>query len=149
MFHKIKSIKPLHNYKLLVQFTEGVTKEYDVRPLFERWPAFRALEDIPALFDTVCVDVGGYGAVWNDDVDLSCNELWENGKLVSTPFDGLLSFADATDLWMLSESTLRKAVEYGKLIPSVDVQKYGKQWIVTKDAMRREYGEPKLNSPSE
>ena len=59
------------------------------------------------------------------------------------PFDGLLSFAEATSLWGLNESTLRKAVVYGKLVQDVDCKKFGKQWVVTKEAMIREYGEPK------
>ena len=54
-----------------------------------------------------------------------------------------MSFADATELWGLSESALRKAVSYGKIVSGVDARKYGKQWIVTKEAMEREYGEPK------
>ncbi|HAX51031.1 MAG TPA: DUF2442 domain-containing protein, partial [Lachnospiraceae bacterium] len=86
---------------------------------------------------------GGYGISWNDDVDLECEELWDNGKTVATPFDNLLSFRDATDLWNLNESTLRKAIQYGKLVNGVDVQKFGKQWIITRSAMQREYGEPK------
>ena len=56
---------------------------------------------------------------------------------MSTPFDGLLSSKQATDAWGLSESALRKAISYGKLIDGVDAKKYGKQWIVTEDAMRR------------
>lgn len=60
-----------------------------------------------------------------------------------SPFEGLLSFGEATSLWGLNESTLRKAVAYGKLIPDIDCKKFGKQWIVTKTAMIREYGEPK------
>ncbi|MCQ2799394.1 MAG: DUF2442 domain-containing protein, partial [Bacilli bacterium] len=43
-------------------------------------------------------------------------------------------------LWNLNESTLRKAVSYGKLIDGIDVSKYGKQWVVTMKAMEREYG---------
>jgi hypothetical protein len=63
-------------------------------------------------------------------------------------FDGLLSFKDATDRWGLNESTLRKAVSYGKLVDGVDVKKFGKQWIVTIEAMEREYGKPdKVNAP--
>ena len=50
--------------------------------------------------------------------------------------------ADATGLWGLSESALRKAVEYRKLTVGVDVQKFGKQWVVTRSAMEREYGRP-------
>ena len=37
---------------------------------------------------------------------------------VKTPFDGLMSFSDASELWGLSESTLRKAVAYGKRKPA-------------------------------
>lgn len=62
---------------------------------------------------------------------------------MSTPFDGLLSSKQATDAWGLSESALRKAISYGKLVDGVDAKKYGKQWIVTEDAMLREYGNPK------
>lgn len=47
-------------------------------------------------------------------------------------------------LWSLNESTLRKAISYGKLIEGVDVCKFGKQWVVSAKAMRREYGEPSV-----
>ncbi|WP_273061703.1 helix-turn-helix domain-containing protein [Lancefieldella rimae] len=76
------------------------------------------------------------------DLDLSCDELWENGTEVVTPFDGLISFSDASELWGLSESTLRKAVSYGEIFPGLDARKYGKQWIINYDAMLREYGNP-------
>ena len=143
MFHKVKSVRPLADYKLLAQFAEGAVREYDVKPLFEKWPAFRDLKNIPGLFETVRVDAGGYGIVWNDDLDLACDELWCNGKPVRTAFDGLLSFGDATSLWGLNESTLRKAIAYGKLADGIDARKFGKQWVITESAMRREYGEPK------
>ncbi len=138
MFHKIKNVFALPEYKLSVQFAEGITKIYDVKPLMERIPIFAEIND--AEFACVTVDVGGYGIVWNDDLDLSCDELWENGVQVDTPFDGLMAFSDATELWGLNESTLRKAISYGKLVNGVDVCKFGKQWVVSIDAMKREYG---------
>lgn len=140
MFHKIKNVAPLPDFKLSVQFSEGVTKLYDLKPLFEKISVFRDLKENPTEFDSVSVDVGGYGIVWNDDLDLSCDELWENGVAVETPFDGLMAFSDATELWGLNESTLRKAISYGKLVNGVDVCKFGKQWVVSIDAMEREYG---------
>ena len=143
MFHKIKDVNPIPDYRLSVQFSEGVTKVYDIKPLFEKIEAFKVLENNPALFADVTVDVGGYGVVWNDDLDLSCDELFENGSTVKTPFDGLMAFSDATLLWGLNESTLRKAITYGKLVAGIDVCKYGKQWVVSIEAMKREYGEPK------
>ncbi len=138
MFHKIKNVSPLPEYKLSIQFAEGVTKIYDVKPLFDKIPAFKSLNNND--FGAVYVDVGGYGIIWNDMLDLSCDELWDNGVEVETPFDGLIAFSDATELWGLNESTLRKAISYGKLVNGVDVCKFGKQWVVSIDAMKREYG---------
>lgn len=143
MFHKIKNVFPLTDYRLSVQFAEGCTKIYDVKPLFDAIPAFKELKE-PHLFFEVTVDVGGYGIIWNDDLDLSCDELWENGIVTETPFDGLMAFSDATTLWALNESTLRKAISYGKLVEGVDVCKFGKQWVVSTAAMKREYGEPRV-----
>ena len=57
MFHKVKSVAPLSDFKLSVQFSEGVTKLYDVKPLFETISAFRYLKDNPSEFDCVSVDV--------------------------------------------------------------------------------------------
>ena len=140
-FHKIKEVSALDDLKLSIQFANGITKIYDVASLMRRFSAFKLLKD-ESLFRDVVVDQGGYGIIWNDDLDLSCDEIWENGTEVATPFDGLISFSDASELWGLSESTLRKAVAYGKIVPGVDARKYGKQWIVNRDAMMREYGNP-------
>lgn len=142
MFHKVKSVFPLDDYRLLVQFCVGVTKVYDVKPLFEWKDVFKTLKENNLFYDVV-VDAGGYGVSWNDNVDLSCDELWENGQEFKTPFDGLMAMSDATTIWGLNESTLRKAIVYGKLKNGIDVCKYGKQWVVSIESMFREYGQPK------
>lgn len=143
MFHKIKSVTPLPDFILSVQFAEGVTKHYDMKPLFDKYPMFSPLRAHPELYYSVSVDTGGYGIVWNDDIDIACDELFFNGETVPTPFDGLIAFSDATLIWGLNESTLRKAIAYGKLINGQDVCKFGKQWIISSEAMVREYGIPK------
>lgn len=140
MFHKIKNVAALPEYMLSVQFSEGVTKLYDMKPLFEKMPMFAVLQEDLCVFSNVTVDTGGYGIVWNDQLDLSCDELWEHGVQISTPFDGLIALSDATELWGLNESTLRKAIAYGKLVNGVDVCKFGKQWVISMAAMQREYG---------
>lgn len=80
--HKVKSVSPLKNYKLHVQFEEGIVKIYDVSLLFDKWPAFKIFIDEPDLFEAVKVDKGGYGVIWNDELDLSANELYENGTTI-------------------------------------------------------------------
>ena len=147
VFHKVKSIGIVDNHTLIAQFEDGLCKTYDMNQLLEKFPAFGDLLSDKELFKRVHVEGSGFGIVWNDYFDLSCNEIWDNGTAVPTPFDGLLALSDATELWNLNESTLRKAISYGKLKVGFDVCNYGKQWVVTKKAMIREYGQ--LNEISE
>ena len=56
-----------------------------MEPLIRSIPAFQILEE-PVLFNQVRVDAGGYGVTWNDNLDLSCNELWEREKLCNRFF---------------------------------------------------------------
>jgi hypothetical protein len=79
MFNKIISVKPLTDFHILADFENGDSREYDVRPLFEKWDGFGDLIAIPGLFEQVKVDVGGYGVSWNDAIDLSCDEIYYNG----------------------------------------------------------------------
>ena len=78
-FHKVKEVKPLSDYMLDVKFVDGENKKYDVKPLFSKWEAFTALKTIQGLFEQVKVDMGGYGVVWNEYIDLSCDELYYGG----------------------------------------------------------------------
>ena len=81
MFHKVKDIKPIREYVLLATFHDGTIKTYDIERLFAEIEVFNNLKAIPHLFEQVKVDVGGYGICWNDEIDLSCDELWDNGVI--------------------------------------------------------------------
>ena len=79
MFHRVREIKPIKEYELLVTFIDGTIKIYDLTPLFNEIEAFNTLKAVPGLFEQVKVDAGGYGISWNDEIDLACDELWKNG----------------------------------------------------------------------
>ena len=55
-------------------------------------------------------------------------------------FEYLISFSDATVKYNLSDSTLRKAVRDGRLIPGVDVQKFGTCWVAKVQSIEKLYG---------
>ena len=82
MFYRIKKIKPLNNYKLLVTFINDEVKEYNVSIWFDKNYNFKVLANTTGLFEQVKVDTGGYGISWNDELDLSCNELYFNGTSI-------------------------------------------------------------------
>lgn len=79
-FHRIKTIKPLSDLILLAEFQDGSVKKYDVKPLIKKIPVFQMLDYVPELFNQVRLDANGYGIIWNDEIDLSCDELYYNGK---------------------------------------------------------------------
>ena len=79
MFYTVKTVKPLPGYNLLVSFQNGERKQYPIQPLFDNWEAFKTLDSVKGLFEEVKVDIGGYGISWNDEIDLSCDELYNNG----------------------------------------------------------------------
>lgn len=83
MFYRIKKIKPLENYKLLVTFFNDEVKEYNVGIWFDKNQDFKVLFNTSGLFEQVKVDTGGYGISWNDELDLSCNELYFNSISIS------------------------------------------------------------------
>jgi hypothetical protein len=73
---------------LNVEFISGVVKHYDVKPLMDKWEVFTDLTQ-SGLFNLVHVDTGGYGVVWNEYIDIACNELWENGYAVDSKGDSV------------------------------------------------------------
>ncbi len=83
MFHRLASIRPVGKSRLRGVFVTGEVRYYDVEKLFEEIPVFRCLLD-NQLFNKVKVDSGGYGISWNDEIDLSADEIYENG--ISEPF---------------------------------------------------------------
>ncbi len=79
MFIKITSIAPLPDYILLIGFTTGEYKLFDLKPIIDKYSPFQALINTPGLYKQAKIDVGGYGIVWNDQLDISSEGLYERG----------------------------------------------------------------------
>lgn len=73
----VKSVKPLKEYKLLIIFEQGVKKIFDMKP-YLKYPMYKPLADV-ALFNAVSTN--GQTAIWNDDIDIAPETLYEKGTL--------------------------------------------------------------------
>ena len=71
-----------------------------------------------------------------------------NAKLVRDIVD-ILSLQEAAEIWGIDDSTLRHAIANGKFLENEEIRKTGRNWIITRAAMCRVYGEPKKYSPQE
>ena len=80
MFHKAIDLKLLEGTALEVTFQDGIVKHYDMRMLFAKYPQLRALED-RSLFLAGKL-MGAYGIMWNDDLDIEVETIYEDGDTV-------------------------------------------------------------------
>lgn len=78
MFHKIKKVEAQSNLILKIEFENNTIKYYDVKNVMNKYEEFNILKN-KSIFENVRVDVGGYAVIWNETLDLDCEELFQNG----------------------------------------------------------------------
>ncbi len=76
-YPQIHKARAINDTTLVIEFTNGEVKKYDIRHLLET-PMFSLLRQ-PAFFRNFKVEPGGYAIVWNEKIDISEYELWKNG----------------------------------------------------------------------
>jgi len=81
MIHTAKTLKFLQGTSLEVTFIDGRVIRYDMAVMFEKYPQLKALTNRD-LFLKGHLDKGGYGIIWNDELDFSTSSIYENGELV-------------------------------------------------------------------
>lgn len=133
---KVIDVIPLDDMQLLVFFENGVTKKFDVKPIIKDYPEFEDLKNTD-LFNLVCVEPGGYGISWNENLDCSEGELWENGMEIPLTHNDFVNFAkysiistgEATELLECSRQNIDDLVRRGKIHP---VKAYPKNKLFVK-----------------
>lgn len=80
MFHKAVELKLKEGTSLEVTFQSGEIKSYDMAVLFKKYPVLEALKD-RTLFEQGKL-MGAYGIVWNDDIDIEVETIYEDGITV-------------------------------------------------------------------
>ncbi len=73
----VKKVVPLKDYKILLTFEKGIQKIFDMKPYLE-YSMYKPLKDI-SLFNAVSTN--GQTAVWNDDIDIAPETLYEKSIL--------------------------------------------------------------------
>ena len=74
---KIVSATAIDDTILLIEFSNHDCKQYCIKHILDK-PMFLPLRNL-SFFRSFQIDDGGYGIIWNDEMDLSEYELWQNG----------------------------------------------------------------------
>lgn len=96
MFHKAVDLTFGDGTLLEVTFQSGEVKQYDMAGLFAKYPMLEELKD-RKLFTSGKL-MGAYGIIWNDDLDIETETIYEDGKTVrmtDVPYNICVAYAVA------------------------------------------------------
>lgn len=82
MFHKATKLELKEDTLLELTFQTGEVKAYDMSALFTKYPQLTALKDRNFFLQGRLM--GAYGIVWNDDLDIEAETIYEEGTTVRT-----------------------------------------------------------------
>lgn len=132
MFHKAIDLEFLNGTELAVRFQDGTVKKYDMSVLFRKYPQLKALEDRTLFLSGKLM--GAYGIVWNDELDIETETIYQEGELIrqekpipSNPAAQAVAYARAkadlsqkqlSELTGIDQSDISK-IERGTYNPSV------------------------------
>ena len=77
MFHKATDLHFRDGTKLELTFRDGEVKLYDMASLFWKYPQLEALKDRKLFLSGKLL--GSYGIIWNDDLDIEAETIYEDG----------------------------------------------------------------------
>lgn len=80
MFHKAVEMKFLEGTAMEVLFQDGKVKRYDMAALFDKYPRLTALRDRSLFLSGKLM--GAYGILWNDELDIETETIYEDGITV-------------------------------------------------------------------
>ena len=93
MFHKATELKFKKGTTLEITFQDGEVKEYNMARLFRKYPQLKALKDRQLFLQGKLM--GAYGIVWNDDLDIETETIYEDGVTIRKVVPAIIGMANA------------------------------------------------------
>lgn len=143
---KIEYVVPLEKYNLVVFFRNGKTKKCNVKKQFDEIINLNSKYKDKETFKKVKIIVGGYGLTWGNHLNISNENLYDNGKTIPLTIDDFKCFvsesivnsSEASELLNCSRQNIDDLVKRDKLHP---IRQSEKNKLFLKDeVLQREWG---------
>lgn len=82
MHYIATKVRFLQDVTVEVTYQDGKVVQYDMSQMFKKYPQLEELRKNRKLFESGHLDVGGYGIVWNDELDFDATSIYEDGVVV-------------------------------------------------------------------
>ena len=85
MIPRIKDIKAIDDFQLIVTFDDGFCVCYDVKEDIDTIDDFKSLKQVAGLWSQVKLDSSRTCIYWNDRIDLPSDMVYEYGSPIHSP----------------------------------------------------------------
>ena len=75
-------VRFLDDVKLEMTFQDGKVVRYDMSKMFNKYPQLVKLREDRELFINGKLDPGGFGIIWDDELDFDAMSIYEDGEIV-------------------------------------------------------------------
>ena len=75
-------VRFLDDVKLELTYQDGKVIRYDLSFMFSKYPQLEELRKDRSLFTHGQLSPGGYGIIWNDELDFDAGSIYEDGEVV-------------------------------------------------------------------
>ena len=82
MHYCATKVKFLEDVTVELTYQDGKVIRYDMSQMFSKYPQLEELRRNRKLFESGYLDPGGYGVVWNDELDFDATGIYEDGIVV-------------------------------------------------------------------
>ena len=82
MHHIATKVRFLEDVLVECTFEDGKIYQYDMSQMFKKYPQLEELRTNRKLFLSGRLSCGGYGVIWNDELDFDASSIYECGVLV-------------------------------------------------------------------
>ena len=82
MHHIATEVRFLKDVLVECIFEDGKIYQYDMSRMFKKYPQLIELKTNRELFTSGKLSPGGFGVIWNDELDFDCTDIYECGVLV-------------------------------------------------------------------
>lgn len=76
------SVNFLDDVILEMTFQDGKVVRFDMSTMFLKFPQLEELRRNRKLFESGHLDPGGFGVIWNDELDFEATSIYEDGEVV-------------------------------------------------------------------
>ena len=76
------SVNFLDDVILEMTFQDGKVVRFDMSTMFLKFPQLEELRRNRKLFESGHLDPGGFGVIWNDELDFEATSIYDDGEVV-------------------------------------------------------------------